>query len=95
MCANDHRVEIFAGIQRHRPTRREVMAWCSSIGGITVKKNLKRDYVCVHDRPDAQTVLFQLPAGIEDYNESRPRKTPQMKSLRKLMRRHHLAACPV
>jgi len=34
-------------------------------------------------------------AWIEGYNESLPRKTPQMKSLRKLMRSHHLAACPV
>jgi len=35
-------------------------------------KILKRDYVYVQDRPDAQTVLIQLAAWFEDYNEVPP-----------------------
>ncbi len=34
-------------------------------------KTFKRDYVYVQDRPDAKTVLSQLSAWFEDYNESR------------------------
>jgi transposase InsO family protein len=33
-------------------------------------KGFKRDYVYVHDRPDAKTVLAQLPRWFEDYNEN-------------------------
>jgi transposase InsO family protein len=38
-------------------------------------KPFKRDYVYVHDRPDAQTVLSKLPRWFEDYNEIHPHKT--------------------
>jgi putative transposase len=58
-------------------------------------KTFKRDYVYVHDRPDAQTVLSQLPAWFEDYNESHPHKALQMKSPREFMRSYQPAACPV
>lgn len=58
-------------------------------------KTFKRDYVYVHDRPDAQTVLSQLPAWFEDYNESHPHKGLQMKSPREFMRSYQTAACPV
>ena len=37
-------------------------------------KTSKRDYVFLHDRPDAQTVLSQLSAWFEDYRESHPHK---------------------
>jgi transposase InsO family protein len=57
-------------------------------------KTFKRDYVYVHDRPDARTVLSQLPAWFEDYNESHPHKTLQMKSPREFRRSHQTAACP-
>jgi transposase InsO family protein len=58
-------------------------------------KTFKRDYVYVHDRPDAQTVLSQLPAWFEDYNESHPHKALRMKSSREFMRSFQPAACPV
>ncbi len=37
-------------------------------------KNLKRDYAHIHPRPDAATVLQQLPTWIEDYNDVHPHK---------------------
>ena len=58
-------------------------------------KTFKRDYVYVHDRPDAQTVLSQLSAWFEDYNESHPHKALRMKSPREFMRSYKPAACPV
>jgi transposase InsO family protein len=58
-------------------------------------KTFKRDYVYVHDRPDAQTVLSQLPAWFEDYNKSHPHKALRMKSPREFMRSYQPAACPV
>jgi putative transposase len=58
-------------------------------------KTFKRDYVYVHDRPDAQTVLSQLSRWFEDYNESHPHKALQMKSSREFMRSFQPATCPV
>ena len=58
-------------------------------------KTFKRDYVYVHDRPDAQTVLSQLSAWFEDYNEIHPHKALQLKSPREFIRSHQQpAACP-
>jgi putative transposase len=58
-------------------------------------KTFKRDYVYVHDRPDAQTVLSQLSRWFEDYNESHPHKALRMKSPREFIRSFQPAACPV
>jgi putative transposase len=58
-------------------------------------KTFKRDYVYVHDRPDAQSVLSQLSAWFEDYNESHPHKGLQMKSPREFIRSFQPSACPV
>ena len=58
-------------------------------------KTFKRDYVYVHDRPDAQTVLSQLPRWFEDYNETHPHKALQLKSPREFIRSYQPAACPV
>jgi putative transposase len=58
-------------------------------------KTFKRDYVYVHDRPDAKTVLSQLSAWFEDYNESHPHKALRLKSPREFIRSHQPAACPV
>lgn len=59
-------------------------------------QSLKRDYVFVHDRPDAKTVLAQLPGWFEDYNESHPHKALRLKSPREFIRSFHQpAACPV
>jgi putative transposase len=59
-------------------------------------KTFKRDYVYVHDRPDAQTVLSQLSAWFEDYNESHPHKALRMRSPREFIRSYQQpAACPV
>ncbi len=53
-------------------------------------------YVYVHDRPDAQTVLSQLSAWFEDYNEVHPHKALQLKSPREFIRSClQPAACPV
>jgi putative transposase len=59
-------------------------------------KTFKRDYVYVHDRPDAQTVMSQLDQWFEDYNEYHPHKGLNMKSPRQFIRSQLLtASCPV
>ena len=59
-------------------------------------KTFKRDYVYIHDRPDARTVLSQLSRWFEDYNENHPHKGLQLKSPREFIRSHQQpAACPV
>jgi putative transposase len=59
-------------------------------------KTFKRDYVYVHDRPDACMVLSQLSNWFEDYNEVHPHKDLQLKSPREFIRSHlQPAACPV
>jgi len=59
-------------------------------------KTFKRDYVYVHDRPDARSVIAQLPRWFEDYNESHPHKALRMKSPREFIRGFYQpAACPV
>ena len=60
-------------------------------------KTFKRDYVYVHDRPDAQSVLAQLPRWFEDYNENHPHKALRTKSPREFIRSFHqpAAACLV
>jgi hypothetical protein len=37
-------------------------------------KTFKRDYVYLHDRPGARTVLAQIHEWFEDYNEVHPHK---------------------
>jgi transposase InsO family protein len=49
-------------------------------------KTFKRDYVFVHDRPDAITVMAQLANWFEDYNEHHPHKGLRMKSPREFIR---------
>ena len=59
-------------------------------------KTFKRDYARVQPRPDALTVLAQLPAWIEDYNANHPHSGLQMRSPREFI--HHqskLAPCSV
>lgn len=59
-------------------------------------KTLKRDYARIHPRPDAATVLQQLPAWIEDYNEVHPHKGLRMRSPREFIRAlSQPAPCPV
>jgi putative transposase len=59
-------------------------------------KTFKRDYVYVHDRPDAQTVLSQLARWFEDYNEVHPHKALRLKSPREFIRSlQQPVACPV
>jgi transposase InsO family protein len=59
-------------------------------------KTFKRDYVCVHDRPDAKTVMAQLDQWFEDYNDYHPHKGLKMKSPRQFIRSQLLtASCPV
>jgi putative transposase len=59
-------------------------------------KTFRRDYVYVHDRPDAKTVMAQLDQWFEDYNEYHPHKGLKMKSPRQFIRSQLLtASCPV
>jgi putative transposase len=59
-------------------------------------KTFKRDYVYIHDRPDAKTVMAQLAHWFEDYNEYHPHKGLKMKSPRQFIRSQLLtASCPV
>jgi len=56
----------------------------------TFIKTFKRDYVRIHELPDAVTVMEQLPRWFEDYNENHPHKGLKMMSPReyiKLMNR--------
>ena len=55
-------------------------------------KTFKRDYVYVHDRPGAQTVLSHLPNWFEDYNEIHPHKVLKIKLPREAIRSHLLPA---
>jgi putative transposase len=57
-------------------------------------KTFKRDYVYVHDRPDARTVLAQLSRWFEDYNEIHPHKSLRLKSPREFIRSFQPATCP-
>jgi transposase InsO family protein len=58
-------------------------------------KTFKRDYVYVHDRPDAKTVLAQLESWFTDYNEMHPHKGLKMKSPREFIRAQKVASCPI
>ena len=58
-------------------------------------KTFRRDYGHVHDRPDAQTVLSQLSASFEEYNESHLHKALTMQSPREFIRCYQPAACPI
>ena len=49
-------------------------------------KTLKRDYARIQPRPDALTVLQQLPAWIDDYNENHPHSGLRMHSPREFTR---------
>jgi len=55
-------------------------------------KTFKRDYVYVHDRPDAQSVSAQLPRWFEDYNYNHLHKALRMKSPREFIRSFHQSA---
>lgn len=58
-------------------------------------KTFKRDYLFVNDRPDAQTILNQLAAWIEDYNEMHPHKGLRMLSPRGFIRFSATVGYPV
>jgi putative transposase len=55
-------------------------------------KTFKRGYVYVHDRPDAHSVLAQLPRWFEDYNDNHPHKALRMKSPREFIRSYQQPA---
>ena len=59
-------------------------------------KTFKRDYVFIHERPDAQAVLAELSRWFEDYNEAHPHKGLKMLSPREFIRGQlQTAGCPV
>ena len=59
-------------------------------------KSFKRDYVFLHRRPDAHSVLSQLARWFDDYNEIRPHRGLRMCSPRQFIRSQlSTAACPV
>jgi putative transposase len=60
-------------------------------------KTFKRDYVRVNPRPDAISVLQQLPAWFEDYNAFHPHSGLRMLSPREFIAQQSAtpAACPV
>jgi transposase InsO family protein len=59
-------------------------------------KSFKRDYVFLYRRPDALSVLKQLAAWFDDYNEVRPHRGLRMCSPRQFIRTQlSTAACPV
>jgi transposase InsO family protein len=49
-------------------------------------KTLKRDYARIQPRPDALTVLQQLPAWTDDYNENHPHSGLRMRSPHEFIR---------
>jgi putative transposase len=60
-------------------------------------KTMKRDYVRVNPRPDAISVLQQLPAWFEDYNTVHPHGGLRMQSPREFIAQQSAtpAECPV
>jgi putative transposase len=50
-------------------------------------KTFKRDYVYVHDCPDARTILAQIHDWFEDYNNYHPHKGLKMRSPREYLQR--------
>lgn len=60
-------------------------------------KTRKRDYARVNPRPDANSVLQQLPAWFEDYNTVHPHSGLRMRSPREFIAEQSAnhAACPV
>ena len=59
-------------------------------------KTLKRDYARIQPRPDALTVLQQLPGWMEDYNENHPHSGLKMRSPREFIQaQSQPASCPV
>lgn len=59
-------------------------------------KTFKRDYVYIHDLPDAKTVMELLPLWFEDYNIHHPHKGLKMRSPREYrMMQNKLEGCPV
>ena len=59
-------------------------------------KTLKCDYARIQPRPDALTVLQQLPAWIDDYNENHPHSGLRMRSPREFIQSQiQPAPCPV
>jgi transposase InsO family protein len=59
-------------------------------------KTFKRDYARIQPRPDALTVLQQLPTWIDDYNEIHPHRGLQMLSPREFIHKQSQPApCPV
>jgi transposase InsO family protein len=58
-------------------------------------KTFKRDYVYMHDLPDAKTVMESLPLWFEDYNNNHPHKGLKMMSPREYRERQNkLDGCP-
>jgi transposase InsO family protein len=49
-------------------------------------KTFKRDYVYIHDRPDAKMVMAQLNGWFNDYNNNHPHKGLRLKSPREFIR---------
>ncbi len=60
-------------------------------------KTLKRDYARVNPRPDTISVLQQLPAWFEDYNNIHPHSGLSMRSPREFIanKLSNQAECPV
>jgi putative transposase len=59
-------------------------------------ETLKRDDARIQPRPDALTVLQQLPGWMEDYNENHPHSSLKMRSPREFIQaQSQPASCPV
>src|SRR5262249_22631473 len=56
-------------------------------------RTIKRDYVRVSPRPDAETVMRQLPAWIAHYNEVHPHKALGYRSPREFIAAHATQCC--
>lgn len=59
-------------------------------------KTFKRDYVSIHEVPDALSLMELLPGWFDDYNEHHPHSALKMRSPREFRRlSDKLEACPV
>jgi putative transposase len=95
MSSSVARVEVFAVTLGLVPCVTPVRGSQSNGMAEALVKTFKRDYVYVHDRPDARTVLSQQSRWPEDYNESEPHKSVRLKSPREFIRSYQPAAGPV
>jgi len=104
--AHEGTVVAPASNQRWAPDGLEIPCWNGEVVRVAFAindvceafvKTLKRDYARVNPRPDAISVLQQIPVWFEDYNTVHPHSGLRMRSPREFiaLQSANQVACPV